>query len=203
MNFTAVKENLEKKGYKVSCFETATEGAAYLNAEIDGTTVGIGGSTTVREMGLLELLEAHNTVHWHNDPKQVAEFGAKAIRYKAMEAKIYIFSVNGLAATGEIINIDGSGNRLAGTLYGHDKIYFVVGVNKLEDTFDKAYWRARNIAAPKNAQRLQKKTPCAIKGDKCYNCNSPERICRGFLVMDRAMGESDMEVILINESLGY
>ena len=70
------------------------------------------------------------------------------------------------AETGEIINIDGTGNRVASGLYGHEKVYFIVGRNKLAPDYDAALWRARNIAGPKNAQRLQKKTPCAVKGDK-------------------------------------
>ena len=120
-----------------------------------------------------------------------------------MTAEHYITSVNGLAETGELINIDGTGNRVASTLYGHKKVWFVVGRNKLAPTYEEALWRARNIAAPKNARRLKRKTPCAVKADRCYDCKSPERICRGLVVLWEAIGSMEMEVVLVDEALGY
>ena len=121
-------------------------------------------------------------------------------RYSAM---LYITSVNGLAETGEIINIDGAGNRVAETIFGHKKVYFVIGKNKLAEDYDKALWRARNIAGPKNAQRLNRKTPCAAKADRCYNCSSPDRICKVLSVFWGAPMGADCEVVLIKEDLGY
>lgn len=129
-------------------------------------------------------------------------WGGSEDRKKAAQADVYIASANGLAETGEIINIDGAGNRIASTLYGHEKVYFVIGRNKLAPTYDEALWRARNIAAPKNAQRLGKKTPCAVKGDRCYDCKSPDRICCGLAVLWTAMMGMEMEVILVDEELG-
>lgn len=201
MDFSKVKAALEARRFKVSAFSTAADAAAYLNEQIDMATVSSGGSITLEQMGLLESLAKHNEIvsHWH-----VPE-GANADEYriKAMMTDIYLTSVNGLAETGEIINIDGTGNRVASTLFGHKKVYFVVGRNKIAPTYDEALWRARNIAAPKNAQRLGVKTPCAVKGDRCYDCKSPERICRGLTVLWGAMKSCDMEVILIDEDLGY
>ena len=195
MAFETVKKNLEARGFSVKTFDTAAEAAAYLDGAIDGVSVGIGGSLTVQEMGLHEKLAAHNTVHWHWTDGQEA-------RAKSAGADVYITSANGLAETGEIINIDGSGNRVASTLYGHEKVYLVIGRNKLAPTYDEALWRARNIAAPKNAQRLGKKTPCAVKGDRCYDCKSPDRICRGLVVLWGAMMGMETEVILVDEDLG-
>jgi hypothetical protein len=177
-------------------FASGAEAAAYLNDVIDGATVGIGGSVTVQELGLYDLLASHNTVFWHWR-QDVA-----AARQKAAAAEVYLTSVNGLAETGELINIDGVGNRVASTLYGHKKVYFLVGRNKLAPTYEEALWRARNIAAPKNAQRLGRKTPCAVRGDRCYDCKSPERICRGLVVHWGPMAGMEMEVLLIDEDLG-
>lgn len=115
----------------------------------------------------------------------------------------YLLSANGIAETGEIINIDGAGNRVASAIYGHKKVWIIAGKNKLAPTYDEALWRARNIAAPKNAQRLHAKTPCAVKADHCYDCKSPGRICRALTVLWGAMMGSDMEVVLVNEDLGY
>ncbi len=115
---------------------------------------------------------------------------------------MYLSSVNALAETGEIINIDGAGNRVASTLYGHQKVYLVISRNKLAEDYESALWRARNIAAPKNAQRLNRKTPCAVKADRCYDCKSPERICCGLVVLWRPMMGQDIEIILVDEDLG-
>ena len=109
----------------------------------------------------------------------------------------------GLAETGEIVNIDGNCNRVASNMFGHDKVYFVIGSNKIAPDYDAALWRARNIASPKNAQRLGAATPCAAKGDKCYDCDAPGRICRGMTVLARKMGSCEMEVVLVDEELGY
>ena len=196
MAFEEVKKNLEARGYTVRTFATGAEAATYLDGAIDGTTVGVGGSITVQELGLYDKLASHNTVYWHwvNGPEE---------RQKAAAAEVYITSVNGLAETGELINIDGAGNRVASMLYGHRKVYFVAGKNKLAPTYDEALWRARNIAAPKNAQRLNCKTPCAVKADHCYDCKSPARICRGLAVLWGPMMGMEMEVVLVDEELGY
>ena len=198
-DFSRVKQNLEARGFRVSVFATAAEAADYLDSAIDNTSVGFGGSVTLEQMGLYERLERHDRVNWHWRPTVE---GADA-RQAAMTAEHYITSVNGLAETGELINIDGTGNRVASTLYGHKKVWFVVGRNKLAPTYEEALWRARNIAAPKNAQRLKRKTPCAVKADHCYDCKSPERICRGLVVLWEAIGSMEMEVVLVDEALGY
>lgn len=195
MAFETVKNELEGRGFSVKTFATGGEAAAYLDGVIDGRTVGIGGSVTVQELGLYDKLASHNEVHWH-------WAGGPAERDAAMQTQVYITSANGLAETGEIINIDGTGNQVAATLYGHEKVYFVIGRNKLAPTYDTALWRARNIAGPKNAQRLNRKTPCAVKGDKCYDCKSPDRICRGLVVLWRPMMGAETEIILVDEDLG-
>ena len=195
MAFETVKNERAGRGFSVKTFATGGEAAAYLDGVIDGRTVGIGGSVTVQELGLYDKLASHNEVHWH-------WAGGPAERDAAMQTQVYITSANGLAETGEIINIDGTGNRVAATLYGHEKVYFVIGRNKLAPTYDTALWRARNIAGPKNAQRLNRKTPCAVKGDKCYDCKSPDRICRGLVVLWRPMMGAETEIILVDEDLG-
>lgn len=198
MDFTKVSENLKARGYAVQCFATAREAADYLNGAIDGVSVGFGGSMTLEQMGLFERLSGHNRALWH-----WREGTAEDPRKEALTADVYVTSVNGMDEDGDLINIDGAGNRVAATLFGHRKVYFVVGRNKLAPTYEEALWRARNIAAPKNAQRLQRKTPCAAKGDKCYDCKSPERICRGLVVLWKPMMGMEAEVVLVDEDLGY
>ena len=128
---------------------------------------------------------------------------AMEARKRANLADFYISSVNGIAETGEIINIDNTGNRVSAISFGHDKVYLVVGENKIASSYEEALNRARNIAAPLNAKRLGVKTSCAIKGDKCYDCKSPQRICRNFSVLWQKPTGSEYEVILIHEKLGY
>ncbi|MBQ9121327.1 MAG: lactate utilization protein [Clostridia bacterium] len=201
MNFETVKSNLEARGFQVSCFESAREAVDYMDAAIDGTTVALGGSMTLEQIGLYERLRSHNEVLWHQ--KTPAGKTSKEIRDAAVTTRVYVASVNGLAETGEIINIDGTGNRVASTYYGHEKVYLVIGRNKLAPDYDSALWRARNVAAPKNAQRLGVKTPCAQRADRCYDCNSPQRICRGLSVFWQKPNSAEFEVILVGEDLGY
>lgn len=195
-NFDTLVGNLKSRGFLVSQFDKAAEAVSYLNEQIDKTTVAFGGSITLQEIGLYDALATHNDVCWH-----WKEGGLE----KAMATDVYISSANAISEAGEIINIDGNGNRVASTIYGHKKVYFVIGKNKIEPDFEKALWRARNIAAPKNAQRLNMNTPCAIKVDKCYDCNSPQRICKSLVVLwgPQSSGNCDIEVVLVNEELGY
>ena len=204
MDFSTVEKNLKARGYTVACFKTASEAIKYLDGQIDQKTVGIGGSLTIDQMGLFEALQSHTTVSWHQMMQQMPEGKtSQEVRAAANASAVYISSVNGLAETGEIINIDGTCNRVSAILYGHEKVYLVIGRNKLAKDYDSALYRARNIASPLNAKRLGVKTPCAAKGDKCYDCNSPERICRCLSVMWEKPMSGEFEVILIDEDLGY
>lgn len=200
-DFTILKKNLEDKGYKVAVFDIKEEAAEYLNGQIDGKTVGFGGSVTLREMNLFKMLSTHNTVISHEEkPENMTVMEA---RTAAARAEIYISSVNGISEDGEIVNIDNTGNRVAAISYGPAKVYLVVGANKVAKDYESALFRARNIAAPLNAKRLNRNTPCALKGDKCYDCKSPERICRNLSVLwDKPTG-AEYEIVLIGEHLGY
>lgn len=200
MNIKKTMEALEEKGYKVSYFNTAEEAAQYLNNNIDGRTVGFGDSETLNILKMYELLSSHNQV---SDPQHCQEGSDfwKTARL-CLGTDIFLTSVNAISETGEMVNIDGTGNRVAGSLFGHEKVYFVAGVNKIAPTLEDARWRARNIAAPMNAARHGYKTPCAVKEDKCYDCSSPDRICCGEMIYHRKMRFIDMEVVLIGESLG-
>jgi len=201
MDFKNIKEKLETLGYGVTCFDTAADAADYLDETIQDKTVGFGGSVTLEQMGLYDRLALNNEVFYHN--RLPGGKTAQQVRMEANAAQIYLSSVNGLAETGEIINIDGSCNRVASILFGHEKVYLIVGENKIAKDFDAALWRARNIAAPKNAQRMKAKTPCAKKADKCYDCSSPSRICRALSVLWEPPLRSDVEIVLIHEELGF
>lgn len=192
---------LKEKGYEVSCFKTGAEAAAYLDGQIDGRLVGFGDSETLISMRLYDLLVKHNEVYDPQHPREGMDFFSTA--KKCLTTDIFFTSVNGMAETGEMVNIDGTGNRIAGSLFGHEKVYFVVASNKIVPTLEEAAWRARNVAAPMNAARHHYKTPCAVKMDHCYDCKSPRRICSAQTIYWRKMNFIKMEVVLIEEPLGY
>lgn len=199
MDLTRLQKKLEALGYTYRYFPTAQAAAGYLTARLAGKTIGIGGSVSIDSLGLYEKLSEQNTVHWHwktPGPETLAQ---------AARAQVYLTSVNAIAETGELINIDGTGNRISASLGAHELVCYLVGINKVVEDFDKALWRARNVAAPLNARRLQRKTPCALKEElKCYNCKSPDRICNGLSVLWRPMGGAqETQVILVGEELGY
>ena len=201
MDINAIIQNFQKHGFQAVSFPTKEEAAAYLNREIDGVSVAYGGSMTLAQLGLLDLLKTHNDVigHW-NVPDGMTK---QEVYAKAAVTDVYLTSANGASESGELVNIDGFGNRVSSALFGHKKIYFIVGTNKFMPTLEKAMWRARNVASPLNAQRLGRKTPCAVKGDRCYDCSSPERICNGFVIHARKMTSCEMEVVIVEEPLGF
>lgn len=198
-NIENLRKNLESNGYTTSFFATKEEAADYICGALSGETVGIGGSMTVESMGIYDRLQENNTVYWHwKQDKATALAGAAA-------AEVYICSVNGVAETGELVNIDGTGNRLAASTYGKKKVFLVIGTNKVVPTLEDAISRARNIAAPMNTRRFQFTTPCAVgKEMKCYDCSHPQRICKGLQIFLRKMGGvAQCEVVIVDEALGF
>ncbi len=197
MNQEVLKKNFERHEFETSFFETREQAATYLQAQIRGQKVAFGGSVTLQEMGLFDALSKENEVIWHwNEP------GAQTLA-RAREAQIYITSANGVSETGELVNIDGTGNRVAQTLYGPEKVYFVVGKNKIEKDLSSALSRARNVAAPLNAKRLKTNTPCSKTGDRCFDCGSEARICRATVILERPTRGMKAEIVFVNEALGY
>lgn len=200
-DFSQIKMNMESKGYKVCVFDNKESAAAYIDSQIDGKTVGFGGSVTLHQLNLYPLLASHNTVYWHDE--KPADMSVIETRTAATRAEVYISSVNGISEKGEIVNIDNTGNRVAGITYGPERAFLIIGKNKIAPTLEEAIYRARNIASPLNAKRLNRKTPCAVNGDKCYDCQSPERICRNLSIfLDRPTGV-EYEIIFVDEDLGY
>ena len=199
MNLETAVKNLTAHGFSVRVFRTAQDAANAISQELSGKTVGFGGSVTLEQMQLFETLQKNNTVYWHwkQTPAEACE--------KAASAQVYMTSANAISETGEIVNIDGTGNRVAAMLYGHEALYIIAGTNKLAPDLPSAMERARNIAAPLNARRLSCKTPCALSEPmRCHDCNSPSRICNGFVTLARPCGGiGKTHVILIEENLGY
>ena len=196
---------LRRRGFEVEWFATAEEAkAAALRLLPEGCTVAWGGSATIRDMGLTEAVHAGNWKVIDRDLAKTPEERAELHR-QGLLSDWYLMSANAISAEGVLVNIDGTGNRISAATGAHEVVCYLVGRNKVAPTFDQALWRARNVAAPLNARRLHRKTPCA-QGEalRCYDCKSPERICNGLSVLWRPLGGAgETMVLLVDEDLGY
>lgn len=209
MDLEKICRAFQKNRFQCSVFQTAEEAAVYLSQEIQGQTVGMGDSMTLESMKIYERLSINNEVYdvQHIENKDYASKERTeqflSMARKCLTTDIFLTSVNAASKTGELVNIDGTGNRVSGSLFGHQKVYFVLGVNKICPTLDDAIFRARNVAAPKNVERHHYKNGCAhFHYEKCCNCGAPDRICNALVVYYKKMRNMDMEVVLINEELG-
>lgn len=196
-------EAFRKNRYDVSRFAGRTAAADYLAREICGKRVGFGDSETLRALSLYERLSEHNEVI---DPPRAGHVGGieafLAAGREALMTDIFVLSANAITEQGHILNMDGAGNRVAGSLFGHEKTYFVVGINKLVPDIAAGIERIHRIAAPRNAHRKGKKTPCAKDGTRCYDCAALERICNALAIHYKKMSYRPMELVLIEEELG-
>ena len=196
-------EAFRRNRYDVSRFEGRTAAADYLAAEICGKRVGFGDSETLRALSLYERLSGHNEVI---DPPRAGHVGGieafLAAGREALMTDVFLLSANAITEEGQILNMDGAGNRVAGSLFGHEKTYFVVGINKLVPDIEAGIARIHEIAAPRNAHRKGKKTPCAKDGTRCYDCAALERICNALTIHYKKMSYRPMELVLIEEELG-
>lgn len=199
MDYKNLIEKLEYLGYKACFIENVNEANQIIaNAISKDERISFGGSMTVAELKLKDYLDQNGyNLFVENDKITRAE-----IMKTAMLSDVYILSANALTKKGEIINLDGRGNRIGASAFGPKKVIYVVGINKIVDTLEDGIKRVRNVAAPKNAQRLKMRTPCTVDG-KCHDCNSPDRICRAFQINLKALMGKDTYVFIVNENLGY
>ena len=164
--------------------------------------IGAAGSVTIRSLGILDKLEAQGyTVHDHWKPGLTKEAQLE-VRKLQTTADVFLGSVNAITMNGELVNIDAAGNRIASTIFGPKKVIFVAGYQKLTEDIQEAIKRAKNVAAPQNARRLNVDVPCAKVG-RCVDCNSPNRICRALVIHERKPSLIDILVIIVGEELGY
>ena len=198
-----VVENLKRRGFDAFWCKTREEAKSKLLDIIPKTAkIGIGGSVTIRELGIIdELIERGNTVIHHWKPGLASEEDFQ-IRREEMTSDVFLSSTNALTVDGVIVNTDGVGNRVAGMIFGPRRVILVVGVNKIVKDIDDAIWRIKNVATPMNAYRLGLNTPCAKVG-YCTNCASNVSICRVTTIIEYKPSRTDFTVVLVNEELGY
>lgn len=168
----------------------------------EGSKVAVGGSETLSELGILEHLRSGRYDFLDRYKEGLTREEVTNIFKQSFLADAYLSSCNAITENGELYNVDGNGNRVAAMLYGPDKVIVICGINKIVKDVDEAIKRNREISAPMNAKRLNKKTPCTKVG-YCMNCNSPERICNEYTLIKKQRSDERMHVIFLNENLGY
>jgi L-lactate utilization protein LutB len=164
--------------------------------------VGIGGSVTVRDIGLVEAIEKQSNTIFMDWGKPLGLKEKIKVRKESLTSDVYLTSSNAITLRGQLVNIDRTGNRVSAMIFGPKKVIIVAGANKLVDTLDEALARIRNIAGPLNGKRLNLKTPCALTG-KCTDCNSPDRMCKVTVILEKKPNFSDITIVLVGEKLGY
>jgi hypothetical protein len=194
---------LKANGFQATYIDNSISALQQLISEIPKeATVGISGTVTVREIGLVDALKKQgNTIY--TDWKHGLEKEEKIrIRRAGNASDVYLTSSNAITLNGQLVNIDGTGNRVAAMIFGPKKTIIIAGVNKIVDTLDDAFARIRNVTCPLNGRRLGLNIPCALTG-KCTDCNSAQRMCRVSVVVDKKPHLSDINIFLVGEPLGY
>jgi len=196
----AVK-SLNAKRFMAQFTATKEEALQAILALIKDTdTVGMGGSATIEELNLKSELEKRGNIIYNH--QGLAQEEARIVRCKELTADVFLASTNAVTLDGELINVDGAGNRVAAMSFGPKMVIVVVGANKIVKDEEAGRKRIKLQAAPMNATRLSCKTPCVTTGI-CTECNSPERICMITSIIHMAPRGSVFHIIVVGENLGY
>ena len=186
------------RGYYAATKEEAKELALSMIPE--GSTVTMGGAVSAHEIGLIKALKEGN--YNYIDRAAAAGPDKRAAELAAYTADVFLSSVNAITEEGILVNIDGNSNRVSAIAYGPEKVVMIVGMNKVCNDVDSALKRARNVAAPINAQRFGLSTPCSVTG-ACSDCKSPDNICCQFLITRFSNKKDRIHIILVNDTLGF
>jgi hypothetical protein len=193
--------NLRKRNFGAVAFEKREEAVAWLLSQIeDKKSVTWGGSLTLNEIGIKDALRERDVTILERD--RVTDPDEKhRLQRDTFFCDYYLMSTSAITEDGVLVNIDGIGNRLAAMMYGPDKVFVVAGVNKVYGTEEEALGAVRNHAAPWNAARLHRKTPCASTG-YCHDCLTSDCVCSHIVFTRRSWHKERIIVVLINEMLG-
>ncbi len=196
-------KNLKKHGFDAHFVSTPEDAKTLiLNMVSDFDTFGFGGSDTTRALGFTEALKGQGKTiydHWQTDLPKEEDL---ALRLLQGRCDCFFCSANAISATGEIVNVDGVGNRTNAMSFGPRKVVVAAGMNKVTHDLESALNRVREMAGPMRAKSLNMDTPCAETG-VCNDCNSPQRICRITTIFHRKPMMTDMSVVLVNQAMGF
>ncbi|MHB8928050.1 MAG: lactate utilization protein [Bacillota bacterium] len=194
---------LQRNGFEAAYAATPEEAAQKVFELVPaGASVGVGGSMTARQLGLLRALaeRGHKVVHHWLPGLTPAE--ARRLRLEESVCDVYLTSSNAITLDGKLVNVDGTGNRAGALMYGPGRVIIVAGYNKVVADVDEAVARIKAVAAPMNAIRYNYKTPCALTG-VCNDCSSPDRLCRVTAIIERRPNSVRFNVLLVGAELGF
>jgi len=196
-------KNLKKRNMDGFFVKDKSELMMLLKKLIDEkSTVGVGDSMTLFETGVIDFLRKGNYVFLDKYRDGITSEEKKEIYLKNFSTNTFMCSSNALTEEGELYNIDGNGSRVAPMLYGPKQVILVAGINKIVKDIEEAEKRVRNYAAPIDARRLNKDTPCTTLG-YCVDCKSTNRICNDFTIIRGQFIKNRIKVIIVGEQLGY
>ncbi|MEN6567128.1 MAG: lactate utilization protein [Veillonellales bacterium] len=198
-----VVEALKKNNFAASYVKTRKEALEKLLALIpQAATIGIAGSWTIKEIGLDTALEKRgNTVYNHNKPGLTKEESLE-VRRKELLSDVFLTGTNAVTLDGQLVNVDGAGNRVAAMTFGPKQVYVIVGTNKIVKDLNEAQQHIKLYAAPINNKRLNLPNPC-VKTGECMNCQSPSRICNITTIMHKRPMAIQIHVVVVGEQLGF
>jgi L-lactate utilization protein LutB len=198
-----VVKSLQNNGFEAVYCQSKQEAYENIISEAQSAnSIGIGGSKTLEELQLIPELRKMEKELLQRDLPGLSPEEQLVIRRLHLTCDLFLTSSNAITLAGQLVNVDGCGNRVGAMTFGPKKVIVVVGRNKIVEDLDAAHKRIKAIAAPVNAHRLNRKLPCAVNGF-CTDCNSPERICRVTVIIDRMPSMSDIRVLIVNDDMGY
>lgn len=196
-------KNFERNNMTMLFVKDKNELMTYLkNILVDQKSVAVGGSITLDKLGVIDLLRKSDVNFIDRYEKGIDEVELKKRFRAGFSADLFLTSTNALTIDGCLYNVDGTGNRVAPMIYGPDEVIVIAGLNKICESENEAIDRIRNIAAPANAIRLNRQTPCSYKG-RCQDCLSPQRICCSYVKLAYQRIPNRIKIIMVEESLGY
>ena len=195
-------KNLKSRHFEAYyCPDSASALAKALELIPEGASVGWGGALSAQQIGLIDAVKSGNFAAIDRDAATTPEERTQALK-RCLTADVFLCGANALSLDGQMVNIDGTGNRVAAIAYGPDTILVIAGMNKVCDTLDDAVTRARTVAAPMNKQRFPFKTPCEVTG-ACADCKSEESICNQLLITRNCRPAGRIKFVLVGEELGF
>jgi hypothetical protein len=198
-----VVEKLIAHDFTATCFKTKEEAVKEIWRHITPEMkVGVGGSVTIREVGILDQLRAKGHLVYNHWLPDLSREDSLRIRKFQMTSDLFLSSANAITMNGEVVNIVGVGNRVSSITFGPGKVILVAGHNKIVEDVQEAIKRIKNVATPINAKRLNIDVPCAKLGT-CVDCKSTHRMCRALVILERKPSFTEMLIILVGEELGY
>ena len=199
---TAIR-NLKRNRISAGLIASAEDFLAYIDTHLfPGCVAGTGDSVSLEQLGLHGHLRNRDVLFLDKYARGISPEEKRQIYLRNFGCDVFFSGINALSGTGEIFNLDGNGSRVAPVIYGPKKVFLVCGRNKITATAEEAIRRIKTTAAPKDAKRLGKNTPCVHTGT-CIDCKSPDKICNYLTVIRGQFDEHRIEVIIIDRDLGY